>query len=77
MKPGTDSTPPDKPPVAQKAGARQVMATMFWGLLMIGKKGTWERNGATVTPMQVIVGAAVTAMVVIGLLLLLVRFAVG
>jgi hypothetical protein len=77
MKPGTDSTPPDKPPVARKAGTRQVMATMFWGLLMIGRKGTWERNGATVTPMQVIVGAAVTAMVVIGLLLLLVRFAVG
>ncbi len=50
---------------------------MFWGLCMIGKKGTWERDGATLTPLQVVVGALVTTVVVIGVLLLLVRIAVG
>ncbi len=53
------------------------MATMFWGLLMIGKKGTWERDGATVTLPQVIVGALVMTLLVIAILVLLVRFAVG
>ena len=77
MKPGTNSTPPDKPPVAKKAGAGQVMATMFWGLLMIGKKGTWERDGATVTLRQVVMGALIMTIVVIGILLLLVRFVTG
>ena len=50
---------------------------MFWALCMIGKKGTWERNGATVTPVQVLIGALITTAVVIGLLLLLVRMAVS
>lgn len=50
---------------------------MFWGLCMIGKKGTWERDGVTLTPLQVVAGALVTTLVVIGLLLLLVRMAVG
>ena len=49
------------------------MATMVWGLLMIGKKGTWERDGATVTLRQVVLGALVMTIVVIGILLLLVR----
>ncbi|MDP1536921.1 MAG: DUF2970 domain-containing protein [Burkholderiales bacterium] len=69
--------PADSPQPPQKAGWRQVMATMFWGLLMIGKKGTWERDGATVTLPQVIVGALVMTLLVIAILVLLVRFAVG
>lgn len=73
----THATPADKPPGARKAGARQVMATMVWGLLMIGKKGTWERDGATVTLRQVVMGALIMTIVVIGILLLLVRFVTG
>ncbi len=49
---------------------------MFWALCMIGKKGTWERDGATLTPRQVVVGALVMTLIVIGILLLLVRLAV-
>jgi len=62
-------------PAARKAGWRQVMATMFWGLLMIGKPGTWERDGATVTLRQVVLGALVMTLLVIAILVLLVRFA--
>ena len=64
-------------PPAKKAGWRQVAATMFWALCMIGKKGTWERDGVTLTSGQVITGALVMTVVVIGILVLLVKFAVS
>ena len=70
------SGPETPPPAPRKAGWRQVMATMFWGLLMIGKKGTWERDGATLTRWQVLTGALLMTVFVIAVLLLLVRFAV-
>lgn len=65
------------PPAARprKAGLRQVAATLFWGLLMIGKKGTWERDGATVTLAQMVVGGLLMGALVIAVLLLLVKFA--
>jgi hypothetical protein len=72
-----DSPPPEAPAPPSKAGLAQVMSTMFWALCMIGKKGTWERNGAMLTMGQVIVGALVMTVVVIGLLILLVKFAVA
>ncbi len=62
-------------PAPRKAGWRQVMATMFWGLLMIGRKGTWERDGATLTRWQILVGALMMTALVVAILLLLVRVA--
>jgi len=59
----------------KKAGWRQVMATMFWGLLMIGRKGTWERDGAILTRWQILAGALLMTALVITMLLLLVRLA--
>ena len=53
------------------------MATMFWGLMMIGKKGTWERDGATLSMRQVIIGALIMTVIVIGILLLLVKLALS
>ena len=69
---GSDSK---KPSPAKKASLRQVAATMFWGLFMIGKKGTWERDQATITLVQAIVGGIVTLLVVIAVLITIVRFA--
>lgn len=66
-----------EPPAPRKAGARQIIATMLWGMCMIGKKGTWERDGATVTLPQVVIGAVIAAIVVIAALVLLARFATG
>lgn len=77
LDPDQNNSKADEQPAPRKAGTRQVIATMFWGLCMIGKKGTWERDGVTLTPLQVVAGALVTTLVVIGLLLLLVRMAVG
>ena len=56
-----------------------VAKIIFFGLLMIGKKATWEKNGigAQVTPAQIIVGAIIGGFVVVALLVLLVRIAVG
>jgi hypothetical protein len=41
----------------KKASIRQVAATIFFGLFAIGKKNTWQKDGATVTLFQVVVGA--------------------
>ena len=48
---------------------------MFWGLCMIGKKGTWERDGVKISMKQVIAGAVIAGCVVVAVLTLLVKFA--
>ncbi len=50
---------------------------MFWGMVMIGKRGTWERNGATITLKQAVIGALIAGCVVVFLLVMLVRMVVG
>ncbi len=62
-------------PAQKKASIMQVAATMFWALFMIGKRGTWEKDGATITMAQAIVGAVVTGIVVVLILASLVWFA--
>jgi Protein of unknown function (DUF2970) len=65
---------PDGP--TQKASLRQVVATLFWGMCMIGKRGTWERDGVTISLKQAIIGAVVAGCVIVTLLIVLARFAV-
>ena len=62
-------------PPQKKASLGQVAATIFFGMLMIGRKGTWHRDGATVTFAQVVVGAFAGLAVVVVVLALLVVFA--
>jgi hypothetical protein len=62
------------PEKRRRASLLQVAATIFWALFAIGKENTWQKNGATVTPGQIVAGAVVGAVVIIGLLVLLVRF---
>jgi hypothetical protein len=64
-------------PQARKAGFLQVASTMFWALFMIGKKGTWEKDGATITLGQAVVGAVVAGLVVVLILIALVQLALG
>ncbi len=54
-----------QPPRPRRAGWPQVASTMFWALFMIGKKGTWEKDGATITLGQAVVGAVVAGLIVI------------
>ncbi len=61
----------------KKAGLLQVGATIFWAMLMIGRKGTWEKNGAVVSMPQMVVGALAGGVVVVLILLALVRLALS
>ena len=53
----------------------QVAKTLFFVLLMIGKRKTWEQGGegARMTPAQIVVGAIIGGIVLIVLLITLVR----
>jgi len=59
----------------RKAGLLQVVKTIFFGLLMIGKKETWEKggDGARMTPGQIVAGAVIGGIVLIAVLLMIVR----
>ena len=59
-------------PKERKASIGQVAATMFWALFMIGRKGTWEREGAVITLPQAIVGGVLGVVVLIATLMLIV-----
>jgi hypothetical protein len=56
-----------------------VARIIFSGLLMIGKKATWEKDGigAQATRAQIVAGAIVGGIVLVALLVLLARLAVG
>jgi hypothetical protein len=56
----------------KKAGIGQVAATIFFGLFAIGKKNTWQKDGATVTLFQVVVGALIGFAVVLAILITIV-----
>lgn len=60
----------------KKASIRQVAATIFFALIAIGKKGTWHKDGATVTLFQIVVGAAIGFVVIVSALILLVHLIV-
>jgi len=59
----------------KKASIGQVAATIFFGLLMVGRKDTWQSERATVSFAQVVVGSFVGLAVVIAILVALVLFA--
>ncbi len=61
---------PDK-----KASLGQVASTLFWALCMIGKRGTWERDGAKITMGQAVIGGVVAGILVVSALVMLARFA--
>ena len=67
---------PDKEALpGHKAGLLQVAKTMFFVLLMVGKKESWEKGGdaARMTPGQIVAGAIIGGIVVIAVLIGLVR----
>lgn len=78
------TTTPDRPnddsaakPPSRKASVFQVAATMFCGIFAIGAKGTWHRDGATVTFAQVVIAAVVTLLVLVTVLSVIVWLATG
>jgi hypothetical protein len=69
----------DPEPRPRRVGVLAVARTIFFGLLMIGRKETWETNGigARMTPGQIVIGALVGGIVLVGVLVLIVRIAIG
>jgi hypothetical protein len=76
LNPKKHGSSPEDEPVVKKAEVRQVITTMLWGLCMIGKKETWEKDGATITLFQAVVGAVITGIAVVFILIMIVRFVV-
>jgi hypothetical protein len=64
---------------ANGTGLLAVARIIFSGLLMIGKNATWEKKGigAQVTFGQIVAGAIIGGIVLVALLVLLARIAVG
>ena len=65
--------------LSQGTGLLAVARIIFFGLLMIGRKATWEKNGigAQLTLGQIVAGAIIGGIVVVALLVLLARTVVG
>ncbi|HWA38828.1 MAG TPA: DUF2970 domain-containing protein [Burkholderiales bacterium] len=63
-------------PEPRKAGLGQVVKTVLFAILMIGKKDPRGEDGATVSVAQVFVGAIIGFLVLIAALILLVNFIV-
>jgi len=53
------------------------MKAVFWSFFGIRKRKDYERDAANLNPMYVIAGALLGVVIFIGVLLLLVRFAVS
>lgn len=66
-------TPPNAGPRPRRAGPLQVARTMFFGLFAIGMKGTLEKDGAEVTPGQIVVGAIIGGIVLVLTIVTIVR----
>ena len=60
-------------PPAARAGLLQVAGIVLSGLFMIGRRKTWNNEGARPTPVQIVVGALIGGAVLIATLLTLVR----
>lgn len=67
-------TVPDGKP--RRAGPLQVARTMFFGLFAIGMKGTIEKDGARVTPGQLVVGGIIGGILLVVLIATLARFVI-
>lgn len=69
MEPGKEALPKGK------AGVLQVAKTLFFVLLMVGKKESWEKGGeaARITPVQIVAGAIIGGIVLIAALIALVK----
>jgi hypothetical protein len=74
MNASAQKPPPDQEPPPRRAGPLQVAKTMIFGLLAIGMKGTIEKDGAKVTPAQLVIGGLIGAAILVALIITLAHF---
>ena len=66
----------------KKAGERKAsfwatMKAVFWSFLGVRKRSDYEKDSASLNPLHVIIAGLIGVMLFIGVLILLVRFAVS
>jgi hypothetical protein len=68
----------DKTPRTQRTGFLQVVWIIVSGLLMVGKKQTWEEGGSgyLITPMQIVASAIIGGIVLVATLFVIARIAI-
>ena len=74
--PSRDSAAAPTEQKSRRAGPLQVAKTMFFGLFAIGMKGTLEKDGAKVTPGQLVVGGILGGILLVVLIASLARFVI-
>lgn len=65
----------EKPAAPRRAGPLQVAKTLFFAMIMVGSRKTWEGDGdgARMTPAQVVIGGIIAGIVIVAVLITLVR----
>lgn len=61
----------------RKASFGATMKAVFWSFFGIRKRADYEKDAASLNPVHVIIAGLIGAVVFIGVLILLVRFAVS
>ena len=76
--------PPDdknaaKPQAPRRAGPLQVAKTLFFAMIMVGNRKTWEGDGdgARMTPAQIVIGGIIAGILIVVGLIMLVRVILG
>jgi hypothetical protein len=64
-------------PVGRKAGFGATMKAVFWSFFGVRKKSDYEHDSAHLNPVHVIIAALIGVLVFIGVLMMVVRFAVS
>jgi uncharacterized membrane protein YfcA len=75
-----DSKPPERkeaPAPAKKAGVLQVAVTILSALFAIRRKGAAEKDSATITLPQAVIGGVIGVVILVLALIMIVNFVVG
>ena len=64
-------------PTHRKASFGATMKAVFWSFFGIRKRSDYEKDSASLNPIHVIIAGLIGALLFIGVLVLLVRFAVS
>ena len=70
---------PHNAAIAKRAGPLQVAKTLFFAMIMVGSRKTWEGDGdgARMTPAQVVIGGIIAGIIIVAALITLVHVILG
>jgi hypothetical protein len=62
-----------KKATAKKAGPLQVALAVFWSFFGVRKHKNWQEDAGSITPVQVIIGGIIGAIIFVFVLIMIVR----